>query len=355
MSRGPAGARRDTLALVARGLRVCGVVAVAMLALWPIGEPQALTPPMGGAVSMPGDFAMSLPFPEGAPVRASCAYGPGCSGFHVNTNVACCTNDYYALDLVRDQAGNGDGEPITAMASGTVIYADWATGGFSSFGRYVAIEHDYVADGHAYFSIYAHLSSIAVGVGEHVEMKQTLGNLGGSSNMLDGQFGAHVHVAVYQDANLGNGGMHGGLAVIPEPIDGYEDLAHGTVMVAGAAPVPPNPGGTGTGGDTGGDSATDSGGDAAGDGPGPATSAADSGGNDDAAGDDATPGDGSGDGDGDGADTSSPGDGGEALPGASGGRGGDDGGCACRTTSSPGPGPLSVSLMLWLFLRRRDR
>ena len=328
-----------------------GAIAVATLGLVPAGRSLAQTAPMGGAVSLPGDFALSLPFPEGTPVRASCAYGPDCSGYHVNTNVGCCTNDYYALDLIRDQAGNGAGEPVTAMAAGTVIYADWATGGFSSFGRYVAIEHDYAGDGHTYYSIYAHLSSIGVGVGEHVEMKQTIGNLGGSSNMLDDQFGAHVHVAVYQDATLGSGGMHGGLAVVPEPIDGFEDLVHGTVMVAGAGPAtPPPPGGDSGGADSGGDpTGATSWGESASWGPDTATST--TGGASDGVsgtgGDDAGgPGD-------SGSDPSSPGADSEALPDAMGSRG-DDGGCACTSAPASTP-PWTASWLLLLFAPRRRK
>ncbi len=345
--------RRGTMTAVKRWVRAGGMAAVATMALLPVGRPLAQTPPMGGAVSLPGDFALSLPFPDGTPVRASCAYGPGCSAYHVNTNVGCCTNDYYALDLVRDQAGNGDGEPVTAMAAGTVIYADWATGGFSSFGRYVAIEHDYAGDGHTYFSIYAHLSSIGVGVGEHVEMKQTIGNLGGSSNMLDGQFGAHVHLALYQDANLGNGGMHGGLAVVPEPIDGFEDLMHGTVMVAGPGPaVPPPPGGdTGGDGSGGGETTGDTSGVSSASGgsapPDPSTSGGDPGGDGvgDSGGVDAGPADTD-------DDPAMPGGDSEALPDAIGSRGGDDG-CAC-TSDPTAPPPWPLALALLLFVRRRD-
>lgn len=334
-----------------------GLAAVGVLAMLPFGPTHALTAPMGGAVPLPGDFAMSLPFPEGTPVRASCAYGPGCSTYHVNTNVACCTNDYYALDLVRDQAGGGDGEPVTAMAAGTVIYADWATGGFSSFGRYVAIEHDDNADGHTYYSIYAHLSSIAVGVGEHVQMKQAIGNLGGSSNMLDDQFGAHVHVAVYQDATLGNGGMHGGLAVVAEPLDTHEDFMHGSVMVAGGGPPPAPRASTGTdAGDDSGDVPGDTGAGSATSGPDGGTSdpgggTGDEGGADGASGDDE--GDDAPGGDGDG--TAGQDGGGEALPDAAGSRG-DDGGCACASSPgpAPAPAPLAAAMLTWLFVRRRN-
>jgi MYXO-CTERM domain-containing protein len=324
-------------------------LAVGALALSVVSPTYALTPPMGGAVSLPGDHALSLPFPEGTPVRASCAYGPDCSGYHVNTNVGCCTNDYYALDLIRDQAGNGNGEPVTAMASGTVIYADWATGGFASFGRYIALQHDYDADGHAYFSIYAHLSAISVNVGEHVEIKQTLGNLGGSSNMLDDQFGYHVHVAVYQDATLGAGGMHGGLAVVPEPIDGFEDLGHGTVMVAGAGPeTPPPPGGSDSGGDATGGLTTGASGPDGGDGD--ATSSTSAG--------DGTGGGGSNDGtppggsDG-GGQTSAVDGGGEALPDF--GARGDDGGCACTTGPSPTTPRWAWVTLVLVAIRRRRR
>lgn len=191
----------------------------------------ALTPPIAGAVNLPSGASLTLPFPDGTPVRASCGYGPNCSPYHDGTNDACCTNDYYALDLVRDVAGGGAGLPVLATAAGTVVAADWASGGWSTFGRMVLIAHDF-GDGHTYLSLYAHLSSWSVSVGDVVQPKDEIGTMGGSGNYVDGYFASHLHYSLYRDASF-LGGPYGGNATVPEPIDGYEDLYTGIVLTAG--------------------------------------------------------------------------------------------------------------------------
>ncbi|HHO52713.1 MAG TPA: M23 family metallopeptidase, partial [Deltaproteobacteria bacterium] len=200
---------------------------LALLAL----DATAITPPATGAVALPGGVDLTLPFPDETPVRVSCGYGPGCSVFHSGTNAPGSTNDYHALDLVRDQAGGGDGLPVVAAFSGTVVYADWATGGWSTFGRIVLIEHD-LGDGHTYMSLYAHLSSLSVSAGEVVADKDEVGTMGGSGNFGDNYFTPHLHFSLYRDAAFA-GGPYGGNAVVPELIDGYGDLVQGDLLVAG--------------------------------------------------------------------------------------------------------------------------
>ncbi|MCB9698048.1 MAG: peptidoglycan DD-metalloendopeptidase family protein [Alphaproteobacteria bacterium] len=199
-----------------------------------VATAHALTPPIAGAVALPPGADLTLPFPEGTPVVVTCAYGPGCSGFHSGTDSPTSTNDHYALDLVRDQPGGGDGEPVLAAAAGEVVMAQWATGGWSTFGRVVLIEHDF-GDGHHYQTLYAHLAAIDVSVGQEVSAKDPIGRMGGSGNMTDHYFGSHTHFAVYRDASWA-GGPYGGHSTVPEPIDGYEDLDDGAQLVAGPGP-----------------------------------------------------------------------------------------------------------------------
>jgi hypothetical protein len=192
----------------------------------------ALTTPDPGAVALPEGVDLTLPFPAGTDVVVTCAYGPSCSTYHVGTDRTGASNSYYALDIIRDESGNGGGKPIVAVLDGTVVYADWASGGWSTFGRMVLIEHD-VGDGHTYMSHYSHLASIDVSVGDTVSANDDVGTMGGSGSYVDGYFGTHLHFALYRDASFA-GGPYGGNAVVPELIDGYGDLAHGDLLTAGS-------------------------------------------------------------------------------------------------------------------------
>jgi hypothetical protein len=196
----------------------------------------ALTPPDPGAVALPAGIDLTLPFPEGVEVVVTCGYGPSCSSFHVGTDRTGSTNDYYALDMVRNTAGGGSGEAIVAAYDGEVVYADWASGGWSSFGRIVLVEHDF-GDGHTYTTLYAHLSALSVSVGDTVAAKEEIGRMGGSGNYVDGWFGAHLHFSLYQDASF-IGGPYGGHAVVPELIDGQGDLDHGDLLLSGTGGAP---------------------------------------------------------------------------------------------------------------------
>lgn len=215
-----------------------------------VGDAFALTAPMTGGVAFPttGE-ALRWPFPAGAAVRISSGYGPAAgSSLHTNLAVTDRGNDYYALDLVYDGAADGGlGRPIVAALSGTVVRAGWATAGWSNFGQRVILRHD-LGDGHVYHTLYAHLNAIdaAVTEGATVRQGQVIGELGGScmGALSCGSFSLpHLHFSVHQDSTIGGsgtGGSYGGHAVVPEPIDGAEDLARGQVhtsMNTGGPPV----------------------------------------------------------------------------------------------------------------------
>jgi hypothetical protein len=209
---------------------------------WGLGSLGALTSPISGATPKPAGLELSLPFERGTRVFVTAGYGPqGGSSFHINTNEAGRANDHYALDLtLPDHADGGLGQPVLAMAPGTVLKAGWATEGWSNYGQRVILRHDFSDDGHSYISHYAHLDSIAVSEGQRVERGQELGRLGGScQGVIDcPNFGPHLHVALHQDASVGGsgtGGSYGGRAVVLEPLDGYEDLSAGQTLVSGNA------------------------------------------------------------------------------------------------------------------------
>ncbi len=89
----------------------------------------------------------------------------------------------------RDQKGNplDDVHPILP---GTVVYVT-ASASLSNYGRYIVVQHD-LPDG-AFFSLYAHLASAAVGVGEKVTHQTVLGRMGFTGSGID-QRRAHLHV-----------------------------------------------------------------------------------------------------------------------------------------------------------------
>ncbi len=204
----------------------------------PSSRVDARTYARRGAMQKPRAFSLQTPFPCGTQVRVSCAYGPQCSRAHRRTASKTSTNEYYALDLVRTENGNGSGKPVVAVAAGTVRIAGWSRGGWAPYGKLVYIEHDFHdRKGRSFESLYAHLSQVRVRAGDRVEAGTVIGTLGGSSRGHQNAFGPHLHFALYQGARNTLGGGH---AVVPEPMDVFEDLHPGSKMVACAAsePVP---------------------------------------------------------------------------------------------------------------------
>lgn len=211
------------------------VMAMLLLSTWAHAE----TTPLPGAVSFPDGTTLRLPFPAGNAVRILSGYGPVMgSGLHDGTDATSKANDYYALDLVYDDEPNfGKGLPIVASLPGEVVKAGWATAGWANYGLRVIVRHD-LGDGHVYYSIYCHLNAIdgAIVEGESVVAGQVLGELGQScQEMLScGSFSTpHLHWSLHRDSSVGGsgtGGSYGGNAVVPEPLDGVEDLAQGMVI-----------------------------------------------------------------------------------------------------------------------------
>jgi murein DD-endopeptidase MepM/ murein hydrolase activator NlpD len=93
--------------------------------------------------------------------------------------------------LRRDAAG----EPlddIVAIAAGRVVHAS-ETAGHSNYGRYVVIEHRW--GGCPYFSLYAHLSEIAVTPGTDVSAGQRIARMGHTGSGID-RTRSHVHFEI---------------------------------------------------------------------------------------------------------------------------------------------------------------
>jgi murein DD-endopeptidase MepM/ murein hydrolase activator NlpD len=89
----------------------------------------------------------------------------------------------------RDARGEPTDE-VRAIAEGKVVHTN-PISGFSNYGRFVVVEHDW--DSGDFYSLYAHLNSIAVQPGQHVERGERLGIMGHTGEGIDRER-SHVHL-----------------------------------------------------------------------------------------------------------------------------------------------------------------
>ena len=105
-------------------------------------------------------------------------------------------NPPQAVDFNRP----GDfGDPVVASAAGTVSFVDVV--GRDSYGRFVVVRH-----GGGWETRYAHLSVVAVRVGDHVDRGDRLGSVGSTGVST----GAHLHYEQrYHGARSGHASSSG--------------------------------------------------------------------------------------------------------------------------------------------------
>jgi MYXO-CTERM domain-containing protein len=215
-----------------------GLPVLAAMLLTPL-QAHALTTPASGAAARPAGLTLASPFPCNVTYKVIAGYG---GAYHKNINEPLKANDYHALDLVRDEAGNGFDKPVTALAAGTVIYAGWAKDGWSTYGQIVVIELDF-KDASTWQLNYAHLNQVSVTKGQHVKARDTIGTLGASgNNSLSYWSTKHVHLVLYRGAKIGSGGPYGGVAAVPEPMDGAQDFVNGKKVTVSCSPANPDGG-----------------------------------------------------------------------------------------------------------------
>lgn len=227
---------------------VAVVTFVAVVASLP-HDGESLTSPIAGGVALPSGFEIVVPFESGERVQLISGYSPsGGSSLHADTNATSKANDYYALDMVLpDHGNNGLGQPVLAVAAGTVVKAGWATAGWANYGQRIIVRHEY--GGNTYHSLYAHLDQVDVAEGATVGQGQRIGTLGDScegdsQNRSCPFFSPHLHFALHRNSSIGGsgtGGSYGGNAVVPEPMGGHEDLSRNEVIVSGTQGGPAQP------------------------------------------------------------------------------------------------------------------
>lgn len=96
----------------------------------------------------------------------------------------------YTYDPVVHPAidiGGTTGDPVHATDAGVVVYAGWHNGGY---GNVVVIDH-----GNGWQSLYAHLSSVAVGCGDGLFQGNLIGAVGSTGNST----GSHLHFELMSD------------------------------------------------------------------------------------------------------------------------------------------------------------
>lgn len=95
---------------------------------------------------------------------------------------------HYGIDI-----DGSTGDPVWAAASGTVTFAGWKNNG----GGYQV----WIAHGSGLYTTYNHMSSVAVGRGQHVAKGQRVGRVGATGNAT----GSHLHFEVWRGP-IWNGG-----------------------------------------------------------------------------------------------------------------------------------------------------
>ena len=93
------------------------------------------------------------------------------------------TSDHAGLDI-----GASEGTPVGAAGAGEVVQAGWNGG----YGNSVILDH-----GAGLQTLYGHLSSVLVTVGQLVQQMQTIGLVGSTGNST----GPHLHFGVMKDGN----------------------------------------------------------------------------------------------------------------------------------------------------------
>ena len=107
---------------------------------------------------------------------------------------------HYIARFVSDYHRGADysatkGTPVLAVYGGTVAVANCI---HPSYGNHVVIDHGTLPDGHSYRTLYAHMDTLSVAVGDTVTQGQQLGTVGSTGAST----GNHLHLELFVDGAL---------------------------------------------------------------------------------------------------------------------------------------------------------
>ena len=107
---------------------------------------------------------------------------------------------HYIARFVSDYHRGADysatkGTPVLAVYGGTVAVANY---NHPSYGNHVVIDHGTLPDGHSYRTLYAHLDTLSVAVGDTVTQGQQLGTVGSTGAST----GNLLHLELFVDGAL---------------------------------------------------------------------------------------------------------------------------------------------------------
>ena len=97
-------------------------------------------------------------------------------------NIGAGNEFHHGVDIA-----NGIGTPVVAANGGVISYA----GALSTYGNVIMITH--IVDGNVWTTVYAHLSSIHVSVGQSVSKGQQIGAMGNTGRST----GSHLHFEIH--------------------------------------------------------------------------------------------------------------------------------------------------------------
>lgn len=129
----------------------------------------SLTNSSGGATKASNDFIT----PTSGPITQGYGKASGVYGYTFHNGI-----DY----------GAPKGTPVYATAAGKVITSQYK----GAYGNYIMVKH--TIDGASFTSLYAHLNSRSVSVGQSVSKGQVLGTVGATGNA----FGTHLHFELHR-------------------------------------------------------------------------------------------------------------------------------------------------------------
>ena len=153
---------------------------------------ETITPAVDKVVKVGIKSSYAKPDGSTAPIMSGSWAWPTISQYYISSYFSYRWGKFHeAIDI----AGSGEGSPIYAAGSGTVIAAKTMKG---SLGNYVAIDHH-----NGYYTLYGHMHSLTVSEGQTVNKGQQIGTMGHTGFAT----GTHLHFGLYRNGIPYRGGI----------------------------------------------------------------------------------------------------------------------------------------------------